>query len=257
MRRALLAGCLLLWAAPVFAQISAGNSAESHAGTTASTSQASFDFATAFNGGSSPEGVAVCTYSLGSATNKATAVTYGGESMTAVAGGEATRDGTEDVNAKLWFLSSPPTGSVTITVTRTNDATPVWASAFAVEAATAAETEVYAAGIVLVQTASTAAEQNVDDGSPGTNSLRFACIASGADATDDVGANSSASAAQIDIGTMTARMVFETTAGQGSRPVGSTDTTNVDRAIVHFAVRQVAAAGGSPPRPSGLALGVF
>lgn len=194
-----------------------------------------------------PRGVFVCTFTQ-STTDEVSGVTYGGTAMTAVVGGRALDDASSDLgDAKLWFLgSSIPTGEQAIVVTRTNNATVVWALAETVTAG--ADTEV--TGIVLVEDVGTVAEQNVDDGSPGANSLRFACGHSSLSSPPAAGTNSTytgGGVALIDFGARVAGMVRESTAGQGSRPVGFDDANTQGRAIVHFAVREAAAAASGVP----------
>lgn len=225
-----------------------GPSAESHTGTTGSTNQGSFTFT--FDGGASPQGVALCAFTSDSTTQNVTAIDVGGSAASVVSGGVAASDGTppgaggEDGVTTVWFLSNPPTGSQTYTVTRTNTANTVYIGVIAFDAATT-HTEVYSAGITLTQTTSgTIAEATADDGSPGTASVRIGCGWTSADAPDDPGANSGNATAVIDLGGQTMKMVAEMVAGQGSRPIGFADITSAGRAAVYFAVREVAAAGG-------------
>jgi hypothetical protein len=202
-----------------------------------SSSEPSFNWS--HTGSASAKGVWVITVDFASATHAATAVDYGGQAMTAVTGGEAADTATEPGSVKLWFLSAPPTGTQTVTVTRTNNANSVWAVAGTVTAGTAA-TEV--TGIVLLQEDGALAEQSVDDGSPGANSVRFAGCYTGDLNVPTTGANSTL-LHDHDLGPRAAKVVRETTAGQGARSVGCTSPSD-DRAAVHFAVREVA--GGTP-----------
>jgi hypothetical protein len=175
-------------------------------------------------------------------------VTYGGVAMTAVSGGEAICTETEDARCSAFFLgSSIPTGDQTVTVNRVNNATIMYAVSYTATAL--GDTEVYLAGIVLETTSGTLAEVNVDDGSPGTSSLRYAGITSGLGALSPTivdGANSTgASQAEIDIGARVAKSVRETTAGQGSRPVGFSSATSDERASVYLAIRELPVAAGN------------
>jgi len=205
---------------------------ESHTGTTGSTNQASFSWTQLQTG--TPQGVLVFVHVLNSATDTVTSVTYGGTALTRVSGGAAVDSAGEPGRTDLFFLGSGlASGNQTITVNRTNNANIMYASAATVTAAT--ETEV--TGIVLLEGDGTLAEQSVDDGSPGTNSLRYAAVFSGLNAAPTIGANSTGLQV-IDIGNQTVRSVRETTAGQGARLVGFTAASD-DRAAVHVAVREL------------------
>lgn len=209
---------------------------ESHTGTTGSVSEGSFSWTHTPSG--TPKGILVFTFTNFSA-DIISAVDYGGVAMTAVSGGYAVDTATEPGDCKAWFLgSSIPTGAQTITVTRTNNASTAYAACHAVTAS--GDTEIYLPGIVLLQNNGTFAEQNVDDGSPGTNSLRFAGAHSGNSSQGIAGANSTLDVAScIDYGVSVNVTVRETTAGQGSRPVGFSYGTSDDRAAVHLAVREI------------------
>lgn len=211
---------------------------ESHTGTTGSVSEGSFSWTHTPSG--TPAGILVFTFTNFS-TDIISAVDYGGVAMTAVSGGYAVDTATEPGNCKAWYLgSSIPIGAQTITVTRTNDASTAYGACHAVTAG--GDTEVYLPGIVLLQNNGTFAEQNVDDGSPGTDSLRFAGAHSGNSSQGIGGANSTLDVAScIDYGVYVNVTVRETTAGQGSRPVGFSYGTSDDRAAVHLAVREVSA----------------
>ena len=175
----------------------------------------------------------VFVHVMNSATDLVTSVTYGGAALTRVTGGAAIDNAGEPGRTDLFFLGSGlASGNQTIVVNRTNNANIMYASAATVTAAT--DTEV--TGIVLLQGDGTMAEQSVNDGSPGTDSVRYAAAFSGLNAIPTVGANST-SLQSIDIGNQTARLVRETTAGQGARLVGFTTATE-DRAAVHVAVRE-------------------
>lgn len=248
-RRHLLLLALLLWASSAHAQVAIDALSESHTGTTGSASEASFGWTHTPVG--TPAGVVVCTF-VNSSADDATAVSYGASSMAAVTGGRAVSTGSEPGDAKVWLLgSSVPTGAQTVTVTRTNNATVMYALAWTVTAG--GDTDVYEAGIVLLQEVGTVAEQSVDDGSPGTNSLRGACGNSGR--TGLVEGASSTLVHNIEFGARTDSGVYETTAGQGSRLIGW-DAASDDRALVHFAVRQAAGGGGSTACRNLLLLGV-
>lgn len=202
---------------------------------------------------SNVKGVAVAIFStvVGSYV---TSVTYGGVEMAALDGGVATDTLTEPGQCEIWTLHSGiPQGTQAIVVNRVNNG--VVLSAMAVSVTAAADTEVYTSGIVLLQENGTLAEQNVDDGSPGTNSLRLAAGYSGLALTIPVGANSTLVYNHEIFSAQTCAMVRETTAGQGSRPVGFSSGTSDDRAYVHFAIRETAAASALPKRMTLLGTG--
>ena len=214
---------------------------ESYTGaTTGSVSEASFTWS--HNPVGTPRGVLIFVITMLNATQHVTSVTYDGVDVPAVSGGAAVDSASEPGRCDVFFLGSsvPTTAPANVVVNRTNDAVEMWAVCITVTAA--ADTEVNTAGIVLLQDDGTFAEQNVDDGSPGTNSVRFAGTHSGLAGVPAAGANSTV-VHGFDTGSNVAQVVRETTAGQGSRPVGFSDGTTDDRAAVHLAVRE---AGGAP-----------
>lgn len=206
---------------------------ESHTGTTGSASQASFSWSHASI--LRPLGVLVFV-GANSATNPVTSVTYGGVALSAVSGGAAVDTAGEPGAMKAYFLAgtSIPTGTQTVVVNRTNNATVMYA--VAVTIASWGDPEVYTSGIVLRQEDFNLTEENVSDGSPGTNSMRFAACFSGLDSVMTPGANSTA-VHDIDFGTSIMQVVRETNIGQGSRPVGFTAAGSDDAAAVYLAVR--------------------
>lgn len=219
---------------------------ESHTGTTGSVSEASFDISVPFT--ASSKGLLVFTHVANSLGDLATSVKIdpagANTDVPAVSGGYATTtDGDEDGDCKTWFLGTGlPTTTTTVRVNRTNNASVMYAVAITVTALGATEV----AGVVLLQNVGVFAEQNVNDGSPGTNSVRYASGYAGTSAPPAVGANST-NLHSIDFGAFGVRTVRETTAGQGSRPIGVTSASD-DRAGVHLAVREVVAAVTRPPR---------
>src|SRR3990167_386955 len=141
---------------------------ESHTGTTGSASEATLSCSHVPVG--TPKGIVVFTFCNASA-DITTAVTHGGGSMTAVPSGVAADTATEAGTCKAWFLgSSVPTGTQTVEVTRTNNATTIYAVAVSVQSD--GNTEV--TGVTLQQENQAPAEANIDDGSPGKKSLRLA-----------------------------------------------------------------------------------
>lgn len=205
---------------------------ESHTGTTGSTSEASFSWS--HSGGASPKGVLVFTFVNGSSSDLATSVTYGGSSLTAVSGGRAVDTATEPGDCKAWFLgSSVPTGTQTVVVNRTNNSVEMYAVAITVNAGIDTE----ATGVVLVQEDNSLSEQSVTDGSPGSNSLRYSGVYYGRNAVPGIGANSTG-LQDIDFGNQVVSTARETTAGQGSRPVGFDQVQTDDCAYTSLAIRE-------------------
>jgi len=194
--------------------------------------------------------VFVCTHN--SATAVDTGVTWNGVSMTFLF--SATDTDTEPGVTRAYFLDNVANG--TITVTRTNNATVCVGYAASISAASACEaflTRTRAGGVENVnantsQTGTdTSGELSLDDGSPGTNSMRFAAAYTGASTPVAQGTNSSA-LQSLDSSLFGSSFVRETTAGQGSRPVGFASGTTDDWAMVAVAVREVPAASTLPPR---------
>jgi hypothetical protein len=205
---------------------------ESHTGTTGSTSEASFTWTHTPVG--TPAGVLVFTFVVNGTGDLATSVTYGGSSLTPVSGGRAVDTVGEPGDCKAWFLgASVPTGAQAVVVNRTNNATEMYAVSITVTAGADTETT----GVTLLQENGAYTEQNVNDGSPGQNSVRYAGGYYGRVSVPTIGANSTA-LHDIDFGSFTASVARETTAGQGSRLVGWTQAQNDDRAAVHLAVRE-------------------
>lgn len=213
-------------------------SSPSHAGTGTSASEASFSWTHTPVG--TPRGVLVFTFSLTTATEHATGVTYGGVAMAAVSGGSAADTATEPMRCTAWFVGSGiPTGAQTVTVSRTTDTFVMWAVAITVTAN--GDTEV--TGVVLEQENQALTEENINDGSPGTNSLRYVGIASGL-GTPATSLTTGANSTRLQVndgGSRGAVVTRETTAGQGSRPVGESGASD-DVAAVYLAIREVAAA---------------
>lgn len=212
-------------------------SAESHTGTTGSANEASFTWN--ITPSAAPRWAVVFVMNRSSTTQQVTSVTYDGVTMGAIASGEASDAAGEPGCIKAWFLDNIPANTTqrAIVVNRNNNADILYGACIIGSAAGACE-------VTGVQTAGgdgTLAEINVDDGSPGTNSLRLGGLYTGLASPPNAGANSTTMAA-IDFGNLGCSTVRETTPGQGSRPVGWSNGTSDDRAAVYFAVRE--AAGG-------------
>lgn len=203
---------------------------ESHTGTTGSVSQASFIWTHTPVG--TPAGVLVYVMQATSAVMATTGVTYGGVAMTLI---QEAVDGAGELGmCHLYFLGSGiPTGAQTITVSRLNNTAVLYAVAATVTAATDTQTH----GTFFENGDGALAERSVDDGSPGTNSLRFAGCYYGGAAPPGTGANSTAMHS-IDFGAYVAATVRETVAGQGSRLVGFSAASD-DVAAIAIAIREI------------------
>ena len=210
---------------------------ESHTGTTGSASEASFSWS--HNPVGTPRGVIVFVMNLSTNANIVSSVTYDGTAVpevSALGAGDAVG---EPGIVNVFFLGTgvPTTDPATVVVNRTNNANILYAVCVTVTAGANTETT----GVVKLTGDGTLAEQSVDDGSPGTNSLRYAGGFSGLDSVPAAGANSTA-LHSIDTGTVTAAVVRETTAGQGARSVGFSSGSTDDRAFTHFAVKELGGA---------------
>lgn len=212
---------------------------ESHTGTTPSTNQDSFNWTHTPTG--TPRGVLVYVFAGNNATNPVTGVTYGGSALSAVTSGEASDTADEPGNCKAYFLgASVPTGAQSVVVSRTNNATEMYATAITVTAA--ADTEY--AGVVTESNNQTLAEENIDDGSPGSDSVRYCGLFAGANTIPAAGANTTLLHSITLSFTRHIEVGRETTAGQGARPVGFSDGTTDDVAAVYLAIREAAGGGG-------------
>ncbi len=220
---------------------------ESHTGATGSINEASFSWS--HNPVGTPRGVLVFVVNVSGITFSSTAVTYDGAALSKINAAQAVDSAGEPGFVDVYFLGSgvPTTDPATIIVTRDNGAEEMWAVGITVTAA--GDTELYTTSIAKLEGDGTLAEQSVDDGSPGTNSLRYAGGFSGLAAPPGPGANSTA-VHDFDTGQQTAAVVRETTAGQGSRSVGFSAASD-DRAVTHFAIRET---GGGTISPGALAL---
>lgn len=217
---------------------------ESHTGTTGSNSQDSFSWTHTPAG--TPKGVLIFVFNYLSDADLLTSLTYGGIDIPAVTGGLATDTATEAGRCEAFFLGSGvPTGAQTVVVTRVNNSVSMYAVSITVTAAADKDTDVHTAGIILLQNDGAYAQQSVTDGSPGTNSVRYAGAYYGGNAPAPAGANSTL-LHSIDIGAGGHSVVRETTAGQGARLVGFTQGTADDRAGVHLAIKEVAGAVAAP-----------
>jgi len=228
------------------------NVSESHTGTSGVASVASFTWDHVPTG--SPRSVLVCTVALGA--NPVTSVTYGGVAMTAVPYTAYDSD-TEPFFLQCWFLDNCGTGTQAVVVNRTNNAVVTYAVCVTQTAASA--TEVYNAG---VQTrAASGAQQSaasasgtgvasawqtltgVTDGSPGTNSMRYMFVGSGASSVPTAGTNvlSLSAPGYIDFGNYVFQSFYETTASQGAKDLSVGVAISDDLAVIGLAVRETPA----------------
>lgn len=227
---------------------------ESHAGTTGSTSESSFTWDHV------PAGTArsalVFVFSVLSATHDDTGVTYGGVAMAAVPY-DASTNSAEPGAIRAYFLDDIAAGTQAVVVSRTNNATIMYATCLTQTADSAAE--VYNAGVVTrggdvtntgaSSSGSTAAvslntdtystRPTVDDGSPGTNSLRYAASFCGYTGSL-MNATGSTNIGNIDFDSYNCDVARENKAGQGARNVGfATASLTEDLALIALAVREV------------------
>lgn len=213
---------------------------ESHTGSTGSVSEASFTWDHTPVG--TAAGILVFVHEnyagLGNSTRRVSTVTADGVDVPEVASSSAVDTAGEPGRVTAFFLgSSVPSGTLSIVVNRTNDTCEMYATAHSQTAG--ANTE--ATGVVLEQGDQALTEENVTDGSTGVDSVRYASLFSGLNGAPSTGANSTA-AGSLDYGNQISASVRETTAGQGSRPVGWSAASD-DVAAVYLAIREVVAAG--------------
>lgn len=211
---------------------------ESHTGTTGSTNQASFSWT--HTSVSTPVGVLVYVFNASSATNQVTSVTYGGVDLVLQA--RATDTVTEPGDCQVWYLgrrANLPTGlTQTVVVNRNNNADILYAVSITVNTGiTNRDTDV--TGITLFQEDQALAEALISDGTSATNSVRYAGAYSGLPNPPAAGASSTL-LHNIDFGANGVTVVYETTAGTGSRNVGVTGGSD-DVAAVYLAVRDALA----------------
>lgn len=208
--------------------------ASSPSGTAVNTAVASYSWTHTPVG--TPRGVAVFAFQAGPAgdVDHTVGVTYGGVAMTFV--GSAADTANELGRCEGYHLGAAiPTGAQTVTVTRTNNTTEMWA----VAATLTADADTATAGLVTQSENAALAEVAVDDGSPGSDSVRVAGAYWGGGSPPGTGASSTLMR-NLDFGAYGASTVRETTAGQGARNVGFSAVAD-DRATVHFAVKELLA----------------
>jgi hypothetical protein len=219
---------------------------DSNSASSQATSVGTFSWSHAAVG--TPAGVLVFCMADGNATDIFTGVTYGGVSLDEVTGGFAQDTAGEIGCCKAYFLGAGiTTGTQTIEVTRTNNATITWACAAVV---TAGDDTSYA-GVFTEEEDQTLSEESVDDGSPGENSVRFMGLFTGGNSPRGSGLNSSRPRA-TDFGATSAGLYVEDVAGQGSRLVGADYGTSDDVAAIYLAIIEGAGGGATEVRPGPL-----
>lgn len=213
-----------------------------------STSGGSFNWNHTPSG--TPKGVVVFTFTNANADD-ATAVTYGGVSMTTEAGWRAADTAGEPGDCKVWFLGSGvPTGTQNIVVTRNTSGNAM--TGIAVTVTSSQDSAIHSAGVVLAQGDQALAEKQPTDGNSGTgNSLYVAGAFSGCNDfqtfftsafVPDVlyPGGSSTYRAGFDFGTTVCMVVTRTSVGTGALDVGFFASSD-DAAAVHFAIKDVVA----------------
>ena len=184
--------------------------------------------------------VFVCIHN--SATDIITGVTWNSVAMTELY--KATDTDTEPGVTKAYFLNNVTNGVITVSRTNNTVVTVGYAASISADKDCAAYqtiTRVSSTQNTNANTSTTgtgaSGEVAVDDGSPGTSSMRFAAAYSGAATPPSNGTNSTALQV-LDSTSYGSRFVRETTAGQGSRSVGGATGTTDDWALVAVAVRE-------------------
>ena len=205
--------------------------ATSSSGLIATTTGLSFSH----QGGATIKGILVFTTVVNLTTNLIKSVEYGGITMERINSAVAVDTSGELAIVQLFFLGENiPSGEQTITVTKTGD---TYLEMCATCISVNADGNTSLSSPVLLQESGTYTEQNVDDGSTGINSMRFAYGYYGGSDTLPVGSNSThLYGLSLSGYSRSVTLCRETTAGQGSRPVGFSQATSDDRAAIHIAV---------------------
>jgi hypothetical protein len=226
------------------------SSAESHTGAVGSISEASFTWQ--HNPTGTPAGITVFVVNVVAAAYIATSVTYDGVDVPEVTACRVQQASGETGAVQVFHLGSgvPTTDPADVVVNRTNNTNELWAVSVSVTAAL--DTEIYTTGIVTLTGDGTLAVQSVDDGSPGSNSLRLAGGHSGLNSPPG-GGTGTTNTQSFDTGSQTAAVARETTPGQGSRNVGFSSGTTAARAIAHFAVRETIGGPNTVVSPAAIA----
>lgn len=209
----------------------------SHTGTTSSTSQTFFDTLHT-PVAASVQGVLIFVMGDGAPEDIISSVTYGGVDVPAVGGGFAADTALEVGFCKAFHLGADiPSGPQTVRVNRANNATSVFAGIITLTASTP---QTSYAGVFTQGGDTIPSGINIDDGSPGGDSLRFMGAHfgfGGIASTTDIAAGSSR-LLYLDYGSTGAVVVRENTAGPGSRPVGAVKGNPDDWAAVYLAITE-------------------
>jgi len=222
---------------------------ESHTGTTGVASVASFTWNHVPTG--TPRSALVCTVALGA--NPVTGVTYDSVAMTAMPYTAYDSD-TEPFYLQVWFLDNVGSGTKAVVVNRTNNTVVTYAVCVTQTASKACE--VYNAGVKTIAASGTqqsaasasgtgvasswATLTGVTDGSPGTNSMRYMFVGSGASSVPTAGTNASSLGASgyIDFGNYVFQSFYETAASQGAKDLSVGVAISDDLAVIGLAVRE-------------------
>ena len=221
---------------------------ESHTGTTGAASVASFTWNHVPTG--TPRSALVFVHSVGALTD--TSVTYGGVAMTAI---PYTADCTSGENGavRAYFLDNCGSGTKAVVVNRTNNTVVTYATCMTQTAASAAEvylagvktkagsaTEATAASSTSASVSSAWSTMALTDGSPGTNSIRYLAVHSGASSVPAASTNTTdnGTSASIDYGNYVFFTMRETTPSQGSKTLTIGTAISDDLAAIGLAVRE-------------------
>lgn len=173
-----------------------------------------------------------------------TGVTWNGVAMTRLYSAADTN--TEPAFVVAYFLDNVTNGVITVSRTNNTNVTVGYAASISAAGPTYVSQVVTEGGGGTVNTNADSSEAGttgsgenaIDDGSPGTSSMRFAAFYTGAATPLSAGTNST-SLQTLDSTSFGSTFVRETTAGQGSRNVGSATGTTDDWAYVGVAVSEL------------------
>lgn len=202
-------------------------------------SVSSFNISSSLGTGARAGIVFVATHGAGDLIS---GVTWNSVSMTRLY--RAADTDTEPGSVVAYFLDNVTNGAVTVSRTSSTVVTVGYAASISASRACEAYqtiTRVSSTQNTNADTSTTgtgaSGTVNVNDGSPGTNSMRFACHYTGAATPVAADTTTSTALQLLDSTAFGSRFVRETTAGQGSRAVGFATGTTDDWALVAVAVR--------------------
>jgi len=201
-----------------------------------------------------PRSALVFIWTNSGSSNPVTGVTYGGKAMTAIPYTAAVTSA-EQGGVNAWFCDEVPSGTQNIVVSRTNNSIVTYATCMTQTAAADKACEVYLAGVktkagaVAEATAASSTSNGtssswssmaLDDGSPGSNSIRYMAIHSGAASVSTASTNTTTNgtSASIDFGAYVFFTMRETTPSQGSKTLTITTAISDDLAVIGLAVRE-------------------